>query len=107
MRKLQSYLPSSDNDKVFWLNNFSTKIGIYATPLGITAAEVTSVQKDAAFFSYLENMLESFKQTVNNIVGYKELAKKATDLQHLGALPTVPTLGTAPAMVSEGIFDRI
>ena len=27
--------------------------------------------------------------------------------QHLGALPTAPTLATAPAVVSEGVFDRI
>jgi hypothetical protein len=107
MKKNSYYLPGSDNDKVFWLNNFSAKIGTYATVLNITAAEVTSIQKDAAFFSYIENMLESFKQTVNNIVGYKELVKKATDLQHLGALPTVPVLGTAPAMISEGVFDRV
>src|SRR5437868_6863220 len=107
MSKAISYLPASDNDRIIWLNNFSTKIGGYATTLGITTAEVTSVHNDAAYFSFIENMLEAYKQTVNTIVGYKNLLKKATDLEHLGSMPVAPSLGTAPAPVNEGIFDRI
>jgi len=45
-----SYLPNSDSEKVIWLNNFSIKIKTYATQVGITAGEVTSIKNDAAFF---------------------------------------------------------
>lgn len=102
-----SYIPNSDSDRTVWLNNFSTKINTYATLVGLTPAEVTAVQKDAAMYVYVINMLEVYKQTVNNITSYKNLLKHAVGQQHLGALPTAPTLTTAPATVSEGVFDRI
>jgi hypothetical protein len=102
-----NYIPNADADRVIWLNNFAAKIGTYATVVGITAAEVTSVQKDAAYFQYIMNMLEAYKQTVNNITSYKNLLKKAKAQQHIGAVPTAPTLAAAPASVAEGVFDRI
>ena len=102
-----SYIPSSDSDRNVWLNNFSTKINTYATLVGITAAEVTAIQKDTAMYTYIINMLEAYKQTVNNITSYKNLLKHAVGQQHLGAIPSPPTLGTAPAVVTEGVFDRI
>jgi hypothetical protein len=62
-----SFIPNSDSDRSVWLNNFSTKINTYATLVGLTAAEVTAIQKDAAMYIYIINMLETYKQTVNNI----------------------------------------
>ncbi len=103
-----SFIPASDNDKVIWLNNFSTKIGTYATSVGVTAAEVTAVQKDAAMYQYIINLQEIYKQTLKNITGYKKLLKKASGQEHLGAnIPALPVLSTAPAVVPEGIFDRV
>ena len=61
-----SYIPSSDSDRSVWLNNFTTKINTYATLVGITPAEVTGIQKDTAMYTYIVNMLEVYKQTLNN-----------------------------------------
>ncbi|MES2763479.1 MAG: hypothetical protein V4677_14795 [Bacteroidota bacterium] len=102
-----SYIPNSDSDRTVWLNNFSTKINTYATLVGLTPAEVTAVQKDFSMYAYVINMLEVYKQTVNNITSYKNLLKHAVGQQHLGALPVAPTLPTAPVVVTEGVFDRI
>lgn len=102
-----SFIPNSDSDRSVWLNNFSTKINTYATLVGLTAAEVTAIQKDAAMYIYIINMLETYKQTVNNITSHKNLLKHAVGQQHLGAIPNPPTLGTAPAAVPEGVFDRV
>ena len=102
-----SYIPNSDSDRNVWLNNFSTKINTYATLVGVTAAEVTAIQKDTAMCTYIINMLEAYKQTVNNITSYKNLLKHAVGQQHLGAIPIAPTLATAPATVAEGVFDRV
>lgn len=102
-----SYIPNSDSERNVWLNNFSTKISTYANLVGITAAEVTAIQKDAVMFTYVINMLEVYKQTVNNITSHKNLLKHAVGQQHLGALPMAPTLSTPPAAVPEGVFDRI
>jgi hypothetical protein len=101
------YLPSSDADRVIWLNNFSTKIGTYAPSVAITSAEVTSIANDKAYFQYIVNMHDSYKQTLNNLTAYKNLLKHAVAQQHLGTIPTAPALGVAPTAVSEGVFDRI
>lgn len=47
------FIPTSDSDKVDWLNNFANKMGLYSTSLGLTATELTALQKDTAHFSYL------------------------------------------------------
>jgi hypothetical protein len=65
------------------------------------------VHNDFAMFQYIENIVEIYKQTVNNLVSHKNLLKHAVAQQHLGAIPTVPTLGTAPSAVTEGVFDRV
>src|SRR6202007_1206263 len=97
----------ADGDRVIWLNNFSTKIGTYATSVNISAAEVTAVHNDAAMFQYMMNLVEVYKQTLQNVVGYKNLLKHAVAQQHLAGIPALPVLGTAPTAVSEGVFDRI
>ena len=107
MSTIASYIPTGDADKGIWFGNFSSKLPTYASLVGITAAEVTATQKDAAMYQYILNMLEAYKQTVNNITSYKNLLKRAIGQQHLGALPVAPTLTTAPAVVAEGVFDRV
>ncbi|MBC7694973.1 MAG: hypothetical protein H7141_05935 [Burkholderiales bacterium] len=41
-----------------------------------------------------------------NFIGYKNMAKYAKKDQHNGALPAVPSMGTPPPAVTEGIFER-
>ena len=106
--RTSSFIPTSDSDKVVWLNNFSTKLGTYAANVGVTAAEVTATQKDASLYQYIINLLEVYRQTLKNLTGYKTQVKHAVGQQHLAAIiPSLPTLGTAPATVPEGVFDRV
>jgi hypothetical protein len=101
------FIPSSDADKVVWLNNFTTKMSLYATQLGVTTAEVTALQKDNAYFSYIISVMEVYRQNLLNMAGYKNMLKKAVGQQHIGAMPVLPTLATSPPAVPEGIFDRV
>ena len=103
----KSYLPMSDADKGIWLNNFATKLSLHATILGVTPAEVTSVQKDNAMYQYTISLIEMYRQTLSNLTGYKNMLKRSVGQQHIGAIPSLPTLPTAPATVTEGIFERI
>lgn len=102
-----SFIPNSDSGKGIWLGNINIKIITYSTQLGLTAAEVTAIQKDIAMYQYVLGMKEAFKQTMNNITSYKNLLQRASGQQNLGPLPVAPTLPTAPAAVPEGVFDRI
>lgn len=101
------YIPTGDSDKVVWLNNFTTKMGLYSTQLGVTAAELSSLQKDNAYFSYLISMVEVYRQNLLNLSSYKNMLKHAVGQQHIGSLPVLPTLSTAPPSVPEGVFDRV
>lgn len=107
MSSSYNFIPNSDSDKGIWMNNFKLKIAVHGSTLGLTAAEITAIQKDAEMFLYILNMHEAYKQTVNNISAYKNLLKHAVGQQHIGALPVAPILPVAPATVAEGVFDRI
>ena len=48
-----NFIPNSDSERGVWSTNFSTKINTHATTLGLTAAEVTAIQKDIALFIYV------------------------------------------------------
>lgn len=101
------FIPTGDSDKVVWLNNFTTKMSLYSTTLGVTTAELTALQKDNAYFSYVISMMEVYRQNLLNLSSYKNMLKHAVGQQHIGNLPVLPTLATAPASVPEGIFDRV
>ena len=105
--KTLKYIPNTDADKGVWLANFSTKLPLYATALGLSAAEITSVQDDNAFFQYIINMTEVYKQTMSTLISYKNQLKHAIGTQHIGPLPVLPALAAPPTTVTEGIFDRI
>lgn len=107
MKTSNKYIPTTDADKGIWLNNFTTKMTGYASTLGVTTAELSALQKDNAAFQYIINTVESYRQYVLNLAGYKNMMKHATVNQHIGTLPVMPTLPTAPPMVAEGIFDRV
>lgn len=101
-----TYIPSTDADKGVWLANFSTKLPLYAGALGLSPAEVTSVQDDNAFFQYVIAMTEVYKQTMSNLVSFKNQLKHAVGTTHIGGLPVLPALAVPPTGVPEGVFDR-
>ena len=108
MSNSNNYLPSGDNDRVTWLNNFYGKLPGYAPTLGITATEVTSVADDTAMFTYTVNISNVYKQTAQNMVAYKSLLKhQQLSTGPLGAIPGLPPIPPAPTAVPAGVFDRI
>jgi hypothetical protein len=101
------YIPTSDADKGVWLNNFTIKLALYSTQLGVSPAELTALQKDNTMFQYIISMMEVYRQNLLNLASYKNMLKHAVGQQHIGNLPALPALPTAPATVPEGIFDRV
>ena len=108
MSTTNPYLPNADTDRVIWLNNFNAKLPGYATALNITTAELASVNDDTAMFAYIVNLSNIYKQTSQNVVAFKNLLKRqAANAGPLGAIPSLPPIGTAPTAVPAGVFDRI
>lgn len=99
------YIERQDAAFNLQLKNFATKIATYATALGVTPAQVTSIKADSAFFDFTLSAMITFKTFAHNYSHYK------TELRHghvtvLGALPAIPVLGTAPAAVAADIEAR-
>ncbi len=108
MSNSNSYLPSGDNDRLTWLNNFNSKLSGYASTLGITPAEVSSVADDTAMFTYTVNTCNVYKQTAQNMVAFKSLLKhQQLNAGPLGAIPGLPPIPPAPTAVPAGVFDRV
>lgn len=100
------YLPTTDAGKAIWLQNFTIKVSMYANTLGVSASELSNLQKDNAAYQYVIDLLNQYRHAVMNLTGYKNMMKHALDNQHLGAIPTLPNFPTPPPAVPEGIFDR-
>jgi hypothetical protein len=104
---MATYLPISDSDKVTWLNNFKLKIANYATQLGFTAAEVTSIQNDAVYFQFVVQQLDAYKQLTLGMTSFKNTLKTNKQQQATGNLPTLAAPATIPTSVAAGIFTRV
>jgi hypothetical protein len=102
-----SYLPVSDADRVVWLNNFSNRIGQYATSLGLATGDVASVQHDATMFAYVVQLQEAGHQYWTAVSGLKKQLRSSPQQSAAPVLPVSPAVGTPPAVVNSGIFNRI
>lgn len=114
------FIPTTDNGKIIWLNNFSSKIGGYAPLLNITPEEVTSSVNDASAFSYWVGQVELFTTEKEERVSYKNLLRDGPIGSSGGTMPTVggtpslplamaavsPPPGGIPVTVPPGIFPR-
>lgn len=100
------FIPKSDQGKATFLNNLALKLPGYATVLGITPAEVTSVTNDAAMFNYFLDMQEMYKTFKQDISKHKDMLRDGSGGAPIGDL-VVPTPPVAPTPVNDGIFGRI
>ena len=101
------FIPRTDKERAAWLKNFSVKFATYALSVGFTAADVTAVAADSAYFNYIIDVLEVFKAEIHERTAYKDILRDGPLGSPLGVLPSIPTLPTAPAAVPAGIFARI
>jgi hypothetical protein len=102
-----SYLPVAETDRVIWLNNFSNRLNQYRQALGITTAEVSSYVADAAMFAYIIQLHDASTQYAQALSSIKRNLRSASQQVAMPALPTLPNIGTAPATVNSGIFNRV
>ena len=105
--KKTPYLPSSDKDKVIWLNNFAGKFAALAAQFGFTAADVTAVNNDAAMFAWLIALIETFTTAKEERVHYKNLIRSGAIGSAVGTVPVAPVVPAAPAAAPAGIFPRL
>ena len=106
MTRKAYYLSDSDNGKAQLLTNLALNIGGDAATLGLSPAEVASVQADAAMFKYVLRMQEAFKTFKQGLSAYKNQLRDGRQSETPSPLPVPPTLPTPPALVNNGILWR-
>ena len=100
-------MPATDADRVVWLSNFSNRLGQYRVALGLTQAETNSVVADADMFAYIVQLQGAAQHYAQAISNTKRQLRNAAQQVAMPALPNLPSIGTAPAAVSSGIFNRL
>ena len=100
------FLPTDDQGKATWLLNFASKLGVHGPTLGIDPVQVTGIQDDAAFFSYVLNSNQLFKDDTQGRTAYKNALRDGPEGASLGPYPAAPAPAAPPLTVNGGIFVR-
>ena len=103
--KHQFYLPSSDKDRAVWLQNFSTKLAVYAVLLSIAPGTLTSVHNDSEFYSQLVLFIKQIKDYLKNLISFKKVLSTGVSAGVID-VAAAPVIGMHTA-VEAGIFNRI
>jgi hypothetical protein len=103
---MASYLETSDEKLAIQVDNFSSKIGLYATDLGISSAEVEGIIKDALFFLWVVTNFKKIDTHKKNWTTFKNILKKGEANVTINNAPTEPRLDAAPEQVAPGILVR-
>lgn len=100
------WFPSSLADRAAWFENFALNLPSVATDLGLTTAEITMVQEDAAVMKKLPVIIEQIDSYKNSIREYRiGITENPPGSTHT-AFPAPPAI-VAPPIVPNGIFERI
>ena len=99
------YLPAKDKDRMVWLGSFASKLNLHALTLGISAAELASVEADAAMYTFIVNRVEQMKREINKWVAYKNMISSGEEV--VSALPVTLSPVAAPPEVPGALFRRI
>lgn len=100
------YLEKGDVPLRIQMKNLAGKIDNYAAALELTAAEVTSIKKDAAALDYVVTIQAMTQTFAKNVTAFKKLLRTG-GVQSLGPPPVVPTLGSPPAMPLPNMETRV
>ena len=106
--KRQDYFPTRIGDQIVWLNNFKTKLPLYATALGLSNAQLDAILLDVANAIYalddyrgaLTPANTSCHQCIQDAL-YKETVPG--DIMWMGFTPPAG----APAAVPHGCLKRV
>ena len=106
MRKVY-YLPYNDKKRVVWFMNFITVFPSVAVNLGFSLAEVEALKNDYIVCKYMNEILELFKNEMQERTKYKDLLYNGKAGIPMGNLPSMPSLPTTPIPVASGVFKRL
>jgi len=103
----QHFLPKADLERQKWLQNISTKLGIYAGKYNVLPDEVADTVAGSAFFDYLMNNRNQVNEFATKLTAYKNESMNGVPAgADASIFPAFPVFEPAPATVEPGIFKR-
>ena len=87
------YIPSDDEGKLLWINNFAAKLPTHAALVAVTGDELDGVAADRAFFAYVLDAQDQYSKKAQQWTAFKNQARSGTAL---GALPVPVDLPAPP-----------
>lgn len=100
------FLKRNNEEFALQLANFSNKIPIYQTMFGITNEEVTSVQKDSAYFSWSLGMSNQVAETKKGWTSYRNIIRYGVPYLTENPVPEPVEVLPVPGEVLPGIQVR-
>ncbi len=100
----KEYLPTTDNGRVVWIQNFYQKLAEYAATLDIPAVQLAQIQADRDTYGQFVVYLESLREYNKTATTFKNNLFKSN--QPISMLPPSPDF-TLPAVARFNIFGEI
>ena len=103
---MRNYLENTDEKLVVQLDNFSSKIEVYAPQFGLSPAEVTSIKNDSNYFVWTVSSFQRVDTYKKNWTSYKTNLKKGITGSTNNEIPAPLFFEAAPIAVENGILNR-
>lgn len=103
---MRNYLENTDEKLVVQLDNFSSKIEVYAPQFGLSPAEVTSIKNDSNYFVWTVSSFQRVDTYKKNWTSYKTNLKKGITGSTNNEIPAPLSFEVAPIAVENGILNR-
>ncbi len=100
-----TWFPSTEGQRLVWMQNFLAKIGGYQATLGLAAGDITAITNDLTAYTYMINLAGMFKTKAQDVTAYKNLMADGNGPS--GAYPTNSVLPAAPTVVQFGVVARL
>ena len=103
---MRSYLENTDEKVVLQLDNFASKIDVYATQFGLSPEEVTNIRNDANYLVWTVSSFQRVDTYKKNWTSFKTNVKSGTNILSINQIPAPLEFDTAPTSVDSGILNR-
>ena len=101
-----SYLERTDRKLSLQLDNFASKINLYAVQFDLTPVEVNEMMDDAAYFSWMTNNYLKIETYKKEWTLFKTIQKNRKHHVVTNTTPVAPVLTIMPREVPPGIKHR-
>ena len=100
------YLERKDEKFALQLDNFASKLSLYAALFGFTAPEVNGITDDAAHFSWMVNSYLKIETHKKEWTRYKTIHRNGEARVSTNPAPVTPVLTAMPLEVAPGVEYR-